>query len=406
MRYFGYSTGAIAKNDVNAAMDCLRDTMATAIEVSALRLHELEDALDFVVNRDSKRFSYVSFHAPSRFTAEEEDMVLRSLAVVAERKWPIVAHPDMIHTPARWRAFGSLLLIENMDQRKPIGRTADELDPVFAALPEAGLCFDLGHAKQVDPSMTEAYRILHRHGRRLKQIHLSDVDNDSRHHPLNIPALNDFFRVAPFVNRGSAVILEAVVPRAEVNTQLLMAQFFFAAADAHRWIKLQSKPNATHREWFANTSQILVNGTDANQARIMQAYAEGFEIFRNADSELLDESLRYDLNIADIAEVWRRGSVVGSWLLDLSAMALAEDPELKHFSGYVYDSGEGRWTIQAAIEEAVPAEVLSAALYTRFRSRQNSPFGEKLLSAMRNKFGGHIEQKPVESAVGASKPSR
>lgn len=261
MRYFGYSTGAIAKNDVNAAMDCLRDTVATAIEVSALRLHELKDALDFVVNRDSKRFSYVSFHAPSRFTAEEEDMVLRSLAVVAERNWPIVAHPDMIHTPARWRAFGSLLLIENMDQRKPIGRTADELDPVFAVLPEAGLCFDLGHAKQVDPSMTEAYRILHRHGRRLKQIHLSDVDNDSKHHPLNIPALNDFFRVAPFVNRGAAVILEAVVPPAEVNAQLLMAQFFFAAADAHRWIKLQSKANEGHREWFANTSQILVNGT-------------------------------------------------------------------------------------------------------------------------------------------------
>lgn len=132
---------------------------------------------------------------------------------------------------------------------------------------------------------------------------------------------------------------------------------------------------------------------------LMQAYAEGFEIFRNADSDLVDESLRYDLNVADIAEVWRRGSVVGSWLLDLTALALAEDPELKNFTGYVQDSGEGRWTVQAAIEEAVPAEVLSAALYTRFRSRQNAPFGEKLLSAMRNKFGGHVEQKPVGAKV-------
>ncbi len=130
---------------------------------------------------------------------------------------------------------------------------------------------------------------------------------------------------------------------------------------------------------------------------LMQAYAEGFEIFRNADSELLDEAYRYNLNIADIAEVWRRGSVVGSWLLDLTATALAEDPELIDYSGYVEDSGEGRWTIQAAIEEAVPAEVLSAALYTRFRSRQQSPFGEKLLSAMRHSFGGHIEQKPVSA---------
>lgn len=128
---------------------------------------------------------------------------------------------------------------------------------------------------------------------------------------------------------------------------------------------------------------------------IMQAYAEGFEIFRHASSETLDESLRYDLNLADIAEVWRRGSVVGSWLLDLTAMALAEDQNLTRFTGFVEDSGEGRWTIMAAIEEAVSAEVLSAALYTRFRSRQSNPFGEKLLSAMRNKFGGHVEQKPV-----------
>jgi 6-phosphogluconate dehydrogenase len=98
------------------------------------------------------------------------------------------------------------------------------------------------------------------------------------------------------------------------------------------------------------------------------------------------------LNLADIAEVWRRGSVVGSWLLDLTAMALAEDPSLKDYTGFVQDSGEGRWTIMAAIEEAVPADVLSASLYTRFRSRQEHTFAEKMLSAMRKKFGGHIER--------------
>jgi len=126
---------------------------------------------------------------------------------------------------------------------------------------------------------------------------------------------------------------------------------------------------------------------------LMQAYAEGFDIFRNANSKELPEEIRYDLNIADIAEVWRRGSVVSSWLLDLTAMALTEDPELASYSGFVQDSGEGRWTIQAAIEEAVPAEVLSAALYTRFRSRQEHTFAEKILSAMRKKFGGHLEPK-------------
>ena len=124
---------------------------------------------------------------------------------------------------------------------------------------------------------------------------------------------------------------------------------------------------------------------------LMQAYAEGFDIFRNANSPELPEDIRYDLDVADIAELWRRGSVVASWLLDLTAMALAENPTLSNYTGFVQDSGEGRWTIMAALEEAVPADVLSAALYTRFRSRQEHTFAEKILSAMRQKFGGHVE---------------
>jgi len=128
---------------------------------------------------------------------------------------------------------------------------------------------------------------------------------------------------------------------------------------------------------------------------LMQAYAEGFDIFKNANSSALPEEYRYNLNNADIAELWRRGSVVGSWLLDLTAMALVESPELSNYTGVVADSGEGRWTIMAAIDEAVPTEVLSAALYTRFRSRQQHTFAEKVLSAMRQKFGGHVEPKSV-----------
>ena len=124
---------------------------------------------------------------------------------------------------------------------------------------------------------------------------------------------------------------------------------------------------------------------------IMQAYAEGFDIFKNATSKELPENIRYDLNLPDIAEVWRRGSVVSSWLLDLTAMALTENPTLSEYEGFVQDSGEGRWTIQAAVEEAVPADVLTAALFVRFRSRQTHTFAEKMLSAMRQKFGGHVE---------------
>jgi 6-phosphogluconate dehydrogenase len=146
---------------------------------------------------------------------------------------------------------------------------------------------------------------------------------------------------------------------------------------------------------------------------LMQAYAEGFDILRNKDSKDLPEDERLVLNMPDISEVWRRGSVISSWLLDLAAAALAKDPLLKNFSGFVQDSGEGRWTIEAAIEEAVPADVLSAALYARFRSRHQHTFGEKMLSAMRFGFGRHIEgsepidpgSKPTEASVHSATPN-
>jgi 6-phosphogluconate dehydrogenase len=136
---------------------------------------------------------------------------------------------------------------------------------------------------------------------------------------------------------------------------------------------------------------------------LMQAYAEGFDILRGATSKELPPDIQYNIPLPEVAELWRRGSVVGSWLLDLTAMALIETPDLKNYTGFVHDSGEGRWTIEAALQEAVPAEVLSAALYTRFRSRQDHTFAEKMLSAMRQKFGGHIEMgaNKVEGAVHA-----
>ena len=124
---------------------------------------------------------------------------------------------------------------------------------------------------------------------------------------------------------------------------------------------------------------------------LMQAYAEGFDILRNAGNMSIPEEFRFDFDLADISEVWRHGSVITSWLLDLTASALARDAKLSEFSGHVEDSGEGRWTIMAAVEEAVPAEVLTAALFARFRSRQQHTFAEKVLSAMRKGFGGHVE---------------
>jgi 6-phosphogluconate dehydrogenase len=124
---------------------------------------------------------------------------------------------------------------------------------------------------------------------------------------------------------------------------------------------------------------------------LMQAYAEGFDILKNAASEALPAEHRFELDLGDVAEVWRRGSVISSWLLDLTAIALAGSPDLDEFTGFVQDSGEGRWTIEAAIDEAVPADVLAASLFARFRSRRDHTFGEKLLSALRHQFGGHAE---------------
>lgn len=124
---------------------------------------------------------------------------------------------------------------------------------------------------------------------------------------------------------------------------------------------------------------------------VMQAYAEGFDLMVHKNAKELPEPERFELNVAEIAELWRRGSVIGSWLLDLTSMALAENPSLSDFTGFVQDSGEGRWTINAAVEEAVPVEVLASALFTRFRSRKEHTFAEKVLSAMRSKFGGHVE---------------
>jgi|SRR5579862_577737 len=138
---------------------------------------------------------------------------------------------------------------------------------------------------------------------------------------------------------------------------------------------------------------------------LMQAFAEGFDILKNANSDSRPDDMRFDLDLTDIAEVWRRGSVISSWLLDLTASALAADPKLAGFEGVVEDSGEGRWTVMAAIEEAVPADVLSAALYTRFRSRRQHTFAEKILSAMRKGFGAHVELKLQSKAAPKAKAS-
>lgn len=231
MRHFGFSTGAIAKDDVHAALSCLLGTAANAIEVSALRMGELDSVIDAIPAAENPQFFHRSFHAPSRFTAEEEPEVIERMVLLQRRGWRIVVHPDTLHIPQRWRALGSSLLVENMDKRKPIGQTARDFDEIFENLPEAGLCLDLAHARQVDPSMVEAYRLVKRHQSKIREVHLSDLNARSSHVPLNLPALEAYREVASLIPRNAPVILETPVECEEVPFQLGLAQLLFLWAD-------------------------------------------------------------------------------------------------------------------------------------------------------------------------------
>src|SRR5260370_19332691 len=171
MRPIGFSTGALAYGDFRHGLEILRHIQKGAVELSALRERELAPLVESLDSLDLGFFTYVSFHAPSKFEREHEREVIRLLREVAARGFPIILHPDAIHDVSAWRSFGSLLLIENMDKRNAIGRTERELSEVFAALPEVGLGFDLGHCRRVDATMNESYLILRKFRDNLRQQH-------------------------------------------------------------------------------------------------------------------------------------------------------------------------------------------------------------------------------------------
>ncbi len=195
MRPIGFSTGAVAYSDFRRALELLAVEAVSCIELSALRLHEVVPLLNAITTLDLRPYKYVSFHAPSKFSSEEEPNLVEQLKCVP-REWPIILHPDMIHNPGVWQQFGSQLAIENMDRRKPWGRTVEELTRTFDDLPEATMCFDIGRARQCDTSMTEAYRMLKKFQHRLKQIHISEVNTASQHDPISYAAKVAFQEVA------------------------------------------------------------------------------------------------------------------------------------------------------------------------------------------------------------------
>jgi hypothetical protein len=224
MRSIGFSTGALALSDFRLALEELRGQPVSAVELSALRYPELQPLLDALETLALAPYTYKSIHAPSRFHAGQEAEIIDRLRRSVPRDWPIILHPDTIHDFSAWRVFGKQLAIENMDRRKPIGRTLEELNVIFEKLPEATLCFDIGHARQCDTTMTEAYRILREYSKRLCQVHVSEVNTASRHDRLSFAAILAFAQVADLIPPWVPLILESRVTQDQIKAEIDNAQ--------------------------------------------------------------------------------------------------------------------------------------------------------------------------------------
>jgi hypothetical protein len=195
-----------------------------AIELSALRDVELERLVSSLDELPLAQFDYISFHAPSRFETISEADAINLMQPVFARGWPTIVHPDAIHDWDRWSALGELICIENMDKRKPIGRTAIELKQVFSRLPKARFCFDIAHARQVDPTMVEARTMLRDFRSRLCQIHLSYVASSSQHEPLNFGAILAYQQLASEMPADVPIILEAPIAIWEMDAEIERAK--------------------------------------------------------------------------------------------------------------------------------------------------------------------------------------
>jgi len=211
MILIGFSTGAVALGDFETALTLLSSTSMTALELSALRLAELPRLIEALPCIDLNQYFYISLHAPSRFSQNEEEGVVNLLQKVP-KSWPIILHPDTIYDCGKWRAFGNQLTIENMDRRKEVGRSADELNFWFERLPEARLCLDLAHAHQFDRTMTEAYRILRMFKDKVCQLHVSELDSTGHHFPLSFGSMRAFGEIASMIPSQAAIILESLCP--------------------------------------------------------------------------------------------------------------------------------------------------------------------------------------------------
>lgn len=220
----GFSTGSLAKGDFKRALSMLKMHNVDAVKLSALRESELPELLNALEDLDLTAYEHISLHAPSKLDKISEQKLVSLLQPLP---YPVVVHPDIIKTSEHWKILGPKLLIENMDKRKPIGRTSNELTELFSLLPEARLCLDVGHSKQIDPSLYETHKILRQHGHRLAEIHLSEVNSASGHERLNRAAIDDFKSLARSVGPNIPVILESPVSTEEIGRELDSAREVF-----------------------------------------------------------------------------------------------------------------------------------------------------------------------------------
>jgi hypothetical protein len=220
MRQIGFSTGALAYADFQRGLAIMRRKGLPAIELSALRPNELMPLLDALPTLDLSDFNYISIHAPSQFKPEWEEALCSRLSNETWRKWSIVVHPDALYDLNLCRRLGSAICVENMDKRKPLGRSANDLAAIFEELPDATFCFDIGHARQYDSTMTEAYLILRKFGARLRQVHVSEVNTSSKHDPLSYASILAFQEVAHLIPSHVPLILETPVREENIDSEI------------------------------------------------------------------------------------------------------------------------------------------------------------------------------------------
>jgi hypothetical protein len=232
-QYLGFSTGALERGNYRAAVSWMVKHKVRAVELSALRFEELEPLVTGLDELPLDKFDYVSFHAPSYFAKEQESRVIDLLRPVQHRGWNIIVHPDVIYTPKLWSCFGDQLLVENMDRRKPVGRTVCELKAIFKNLPKARLCLDVAHARQLDTSLVMLWELLRAFSGRLAEIHISELDSSCKHQPMSRKAVTDYQQILGRGLRMAPVIVESMLDGVRIPErmkELHMAQEALAEA--------------------------------------------------------------------------------------------------------------------------------------------------------------------------------